>query len=145
MRRRAYGFISANPAGVHIFQPFMAPSPDATIILQRWHALRGRPIRVDLVRRTTMRGVLSTAESHSGQRTGFGHPISMYRTLRYPNKKSWAAALALGPLVAESGRQIGSHSQSVSEMMEDSRNRAGKILVQTWAHSANGTTAVYRR
>ena len=54
-----------------------------------------------------------------------------------------AAALVLGPLVAESGRQIGLHSQGVSEMMEDSRNRAGELLVQTWAHSANGTTTVY--
>ena len=53
------------------------------------------------------------------------------------------AALVLGPLVAESGRQIGSHSQGVSEMMEDSRNRAGELLVQTWVYSANGTTTVY--
>lgn len=53
------------------------------------------------------------------------------------------AALVLGPLVAESGRQIGSHSQGVSEMMEDSRRRAGELLVQTWVYSANGTTTVY--
>lgn len=54
-----------------------------------------------------------------------------------------AATLLLAPLAAESGRQIGSRSQSISEMMEDSRERAGQALVRTWAHSANGNTTVH--
>lgn len=54
-----------------------------------------------------------------------------------------AATLVLAPLVAESGRQIGSRSQSVSEMMEDSRLRSGQVLVSTWSHSSGGSTTVY--
>lgn len=54
-----------------------------------------------------------------------------------------AAALVLAPLVAESGRQIGSRSQSVADLMEDSRRRSGEVLVQTWAHAAGGNTTLY--
>lgn len=54
-----------------------------------------------------------------------------------------AATAVLAPLAAESGQQIGSRAQGISEMMEDSRSRAGEALVQTWAHSANGTTTLH--
>lgn len=54
-----------------------------------------------------------------------------------------AATLVLAPLAAESGRQIGSNSQNIADMMEDSRQRSGEVLVRTWMHVADGTTALY--
>lgn len=53
------------------------------------------------------------------------------------------ATLVLAPLVAESGRQIGSSSQNISDMIKESHNRSGEVLVQTWIHVANGTTTLY--
>ena len=53
------------------------------------------------------------------------------------------ATAVLAPLAAESGRQIGSSSQNISDMMESSRQRSGEVLVQTWVYSANDTTTLY--
>lgn len=66
--------MSAYPAGVQILQPSMAAPPGAMMMRHRWHALSGSPTRTGLERRTTVRGVLSTAESHTGHRTAFSRP-----------------------------------------------------------------------